>query len=299
MWPAMLSQTALVSRSRSACAQLLLAVIFLWPVVSQAQSTRSMIEDLGLRVERLEQTVQGQALLELLQRIETLSAMSREQRGELDLLRRELESLRQQQRDVMVDQERRLTMIEQALGEMRARAATSPIAADERAAEIAASTAAQGLEAPSTAAPASVAPSSIASEVTPVVDESPEALYARALASLNAGAYPSAIAAFEVFMQRHPTHPLINNARYWMGQAYFLLRDYSKALEFFAQVGPDMADIGKIADAGLKRGLCEIELGRNEAARQSFELVASRYPDSAAAPLARQALARLSGSGSR
>jgi tol-pal system protein YbgF len=299
MWPVMRTRSAGVSRTQSACARLALAIVFLCPLAAPAQSTRSMVEDLGLRVERLEQTVQGQALLELLQRIETLSALSREQRGELDLLRRELETLRQQQRDVMVDQERRLAMIEQALTEIRARAATSPVAADEGAAEVAASMAAQAGVAPSMGAQASVAPSTVAGEIAPVVNESPEALYARALASLNAGEYPTAIAAFEVFMQRHPTHPLINNARYWMGQAYFLLRDYSKALEFFAQVGPDMADIGKVADAGLKRGLCEIELGRNEAARQSLETVASRYPDSAAAPLARQALARLPGSGSQ
>lgn len=272
--------------SRAVRARGLVGLLFLCPLGVEAQSTRSMVEDLGLRVERLEQTVQGQALLELMQRIETLSALSREQRGELDLLRRELETLRQQQRDVMVDQERRLTAIEQALAEMRTRAvAVSPEAAESPV------TGDSSLEQES-----SLAPQSPVTPASPVTEESAEALYARALASLNAGEYPAAIAALEVFTQRHATHSLMNNARYWMGQAYFLLRDYASALNFFAQVGPDMADIGKVADAWLKRGLCEIELGRSESARQSLETVANRYPDSAAAPLARQALARLSGS---
>ena len=123
--------------------------------------------------------------------------------------------------------------------------------------------------------------------------ETAEVLYARALASLNSGNYPAAIAAFEVFLQRHAEHSLADNARYWMGQAYFLLRDYARALEFFEKVSAEIADVGKAADTWLKRGLCELELERLPAAKRSFETVASRYPDSAAAPLARQALSRL------
>lgn len=273
------------------------AVLFLCPLVLQAQSTRSLLEDLGLRVERLEQIVQGQALLEMLQRIETLSALSREQRGELDVLRRELEILRQQQRDVTVDQERRLTALEQAFDSLRATVSVStPAAVAITPGSEAASSAAGGVLAAEV--PAAEAPNAQpAQEMGASAAETAEVLYARALASLNAGAYPASIAAFEVFLQRYTEHSLANNARYWMAQAYFLLRDYARALEFFEQVGSDLPDRGKVADAWLKRGLCEIELGRSDAARQSLETVANRFPDSAAAPLARQTLARLAESG--
>lgn len=252
------------------------ALLLLSPLVAQAQSTRTLVEEMGLRVERLEQIVQGQALIEMLQRIETLSALSREQRGEIELLTRELETLREQHRAVTVDQERRLAALEREWAELRV----------ERSTVVAA-------ESGSTETTASPAVSAETSAVEAATVETPEVLYARALASLNAGDYPASIAAFEVFLQQHATHALTDNARYWIGQAYFLLRDYARALEYFEKVSSEIADVGKAADTWLKRGLCELELERFNAARKSFETVSSRYPDSAAAPLARQALGRM------
>ena len=252
------------------------ALLLLSPLVAQAQSTRTLVEEMGLRVERLEQIVQGQALIEMLQRIETLSVLSREQRGEIELLTRELETLREQHRAVTVDQERRLAALEREWAELRV----------ERSTVVAA-------ESGSTETTASPAVSAETSAVEAAAVETPEVLYARALASLNAGDYPASIAAFEVFLQQHATHALTDNARYWIGQAYFLLRDYARALEYFEKVSSEIADVGKAADTWLKRGLCELELERLDAARQSFETVSSRYPDSAAAPLARQALGRM------
>ena len=249
-----------------------LVLLFLSPLVAQAQSTRTLVEEMGLRVERLEQIVQGQALLEMLQRIETLSALSREQRGEIELLTRELETLREQHRAVTVDQERRLAALEREWAERRVERVTA-VAAESASAET------------------TEASPSVSTETSAV--ETPEVLYARALASLNAADYPASIAAFEVFLQQHATHALTDNARYWIGQAYFLLRDYARALEYFEKVSGEIADLGKAADTWLKRGLCELELERLDAARQSFETVSSRYPDSAAAPLARQALGRM------
>jgi tol-pal system protein YbgF len=253
------------------------ALLLLSPLVAQAQSTRTLVEEMGLRVERLEQIVQGQALIEMLQRIETLSALSREQRGEIELLTRELETLREQHRAVTVDQERRLAALEREWAELRVERSTV-VAAESGSTET---------------TEASPAVSAETSAVEAAAVETPEVLYARALASLNAGDYPASIAAFEVFLQQHATHALTDNARYWIGQAYFLLRDYARALEYFEKVSSEIADVGKAADTWLKRGLCELELERFNAARKSFETVSSRYPDSAAAPLARQALGRM------
>ena len=259
-----------------------LTLLLLSPLVAQAQSTRTLVEEMGLRVERLEQIVQGQALLEMLQRIETLSALSREQRGEIELLTKELDTLREQQRAVTVDQERRLAALEAEWAELRVERSTAVAA-------VSGSTESGSTESGSTET--TEASPSVSTE-TPAV-ETPEVLYARALASLNAGDYPASIAAFEVFLQQHATHALTDNARYWIGQAYFLLRDYARALEYFEKVSSEIADVGKAADTWLKRGLCELELERFDAARQSFATVSSRYPDSTAAPLARQALGRM------
>jgi tol-pal system protein YbgF len=283
-----------------------IGLVLLSPLIAQAQSTRTLVEEMGLRVERLEQIVQGQALLEMLQRIETLSALSREQRGEIDLLSRELQTLREQQRAVTVDQERRLAALEREWAEWQAqRVGSTPSTVSEVTPTAATSGSepsgspvgdetsgnqASGDETTTSTPPRNAPPATVSGSDS---TETAEVLYARALASLNAGNYPASIAAFEVFLQRHAEHSLADNARYWMGQAYFLLRDYARALEFFEKVSAEIADVGKAADTWLKRGLCELELERLPAAKRSFETVASRYPDSAAAPLARQALSRL------
>lgn len=262
----------------------LLALVVIAATPAFAQSTRARLDDLDLRVGQLEETVRGQALVELSQRVDALATDVRALRGDLEmlqrdreLLQRDIESMRRQQADFIARVEQRLTALEN-------RAASVPDAATAST-ETASDAAPAGTPRPAGEQPA--APPRVSAA------EPPEVLYGRAFDALKAARYPEAVVGMSEFIERHPEHPLVDNAYYWLGQTYYVTRDYAKAIEAFAAVGRGATVSAKTPDALLKRGLCEVELGRTEAARASFEQVLRRFPQNEAARLAREQLQRL------
>ncbi len=236
-----------------------------------AQSTRSRVEDLELRVAQLEQVLQSQTLIEMSQRLEAQAAELRELRGEIESSQNENQQLRKQLADLAADFDRRLVELE------RRPAITPPVV--ETSGE---ASAGSGAPIASTVAAAAV-----------VADPAAETLYNRAFDALKAARYPEAIEGMKVFLAAHPQHPLADNAQYWLGQTYYLSRDYERAVEAFSAVGGRSPDRSKAPDALLKKGLSEIELKRNDDARRSFGELLQRYPDSDAARTAADALQKL------
>ena len=264
-----------MTRPRAALA--LAVLLSLAAGVASAQSTRQKIDDLASRLEQLEQVVQGQALVELSQKVESLTNEVRALRGELEVVQNENAELRKQQVAALADFDRRLA----ASGAHAAVAAAAPPASTPPVA------------APPVAAPP-VATPPIEPVPPPVVETTtPEQRYGRAFDALKAGDYAASIAGMRDFIARHPDHPLADNAYYWLGQTHYLNRDYGQAIEAFASVGSKSPDSAKAPDALLKRGLSEVELKRIEAARRSFNDLIARYPASEAARLAREQLQRL------
>ena len=227
---------------------------------AEAQSTRARLEDLEQRLIQLEQILQSQTLIEMSQKIEVQAAEIRSLRGELELLQQQQDGLRKQQGDLAADFDQRITTIE------KARAA-----------------------APVESAPVEADPSSLGVSTS----ESADALYSRAFEALRAARYPEAIEGMKSFLAAYPAHPLADNAQYWLGQTYYLSRDYAQAIEAFVAVGGRSPDRSKAPDALLKRGLSELELGRLNEARRTLNEVRERYPDTDSARSATAALQRL------
>ncbi len=282
---------------RALCA-VLFALIAL-PVA--AQSTRARLDDLDLRVGQLEETVRGQALVELSQRLDALETEARSLRGDLELLQRENESLRQQQRDLAADFDRRIATLESRMSAMATAAAATSATTLATASPAATAVVPPVDSSVPAAADAAVPPAAMAS--SPITSspaavplppaETAEVVYGRAFDALKAAKYPEAIAGMADFLVRFPSHPLADNAQYWLGQAHYVTRDYAKAVEAFAAVGTSSPDTSKAPDALLKKGLAESELGRTEAARATLNEVIRRYPQNDAARLAREQLSRL------
>jgi tol-pal system protein YbgF len=240
-----------------------------------AQSTRSRVEDLELRVAQLEQVLQSQTLIEMSQRLEAQAAELRELRGALESAQNENQQLRKQLADVAADFDRRLVELE--------RRPVTPI-----------TPAVESMPAASTHSGAvNSSASSVPSSATVAPDPSAEVLYNRAFDALKAARYPEAIEGMKAFLVAHPQHPLADNAQYWLGQTYYLSRDYVRAVEAFSAVGGRSPDRSKAPDALLKKGLSEIELKRVDDARRSFGELLQRYPDSEAARVATDALQKL------
>ena len=86
---------------------------------------------------------------------------------------------------------------------------------------------------------------------------------------------------------------MADNAQYWLGEAYYVNKQYPESLAAFQRVVEKFPGSRKLPDALLKIGYCDYELKDYSAARSALEQVAAKYPDSASARLAQQRLEKM------
>jgi len=96
-----------------------------------------------------------------------------------------------------------------------------------------------------------------------------------------------------VFVSSYPQSGLASNAQYWLGEAYYVTRDYPNAITAFQTVTAQWPDSRKAPDALVKIGFTQAALGRTGDARVTLESVLQRYPGTEAAQLATERLKRL------
>jgi tol-pal system protein YbgF len=122
--------------------------------------------------------------------------------------------------------------------------------------------------------------------------------YNQAFDVLKGGKYADAITAFQQFLQAYPQSSLADNAQYWLGESYYVTRDFQNAAAAFQTVLDRWPDSRKAPDALLKLGYTQAELGRTAQARTTLASVSTRYPGSDAANLAAARLLALPPDGS-
>jgi tol-pal system protein YbgF len=110
--------------------------------------------------------------------------------------------------------------------------------------------------------------------------------YNQAFDVLKGGRYADAIVGFRQFLQAYPQSSLADNAQYWLGESYYVTRDFQNAAASFQTVLDRWPDSRKAPDALLKLGYTQAELGRTAQARITLTSVSTRYPGSDAANLA-------------
>ena len=136
-----------------------------------------------------------------------------------------------------------------------------------------------------------------APEAADAVDGGPadQEAYARAFETLKSADYAAAITQLRDFMKSHPQSDLLDNAQYWLGEAYYVTRDYERAAGAFRAVGERWPDSRKAPDALLKLGYTLQEQKRLPEARVALGQVVQRFPGSGAARLAAERLKKLGG----
>jgi tol-pal system protein YbgF len=119
----------------------------------------------------------------------------------------------------------------------------------------------------------------------------PEDAYASALATFRAREHGQAVLDFLDFLSRHPTHELAPAAQYWIGEAYFVQRDYRQAIAEFEKVLEYGLHGTKAPDALVRAGMAWQRLRDVRRARELWQRVMREYPRSSAAQQARTLLA--------
>jgi len=252
--------------------------------VSAAENPVTLkLTDLEARVLRIERVVENQSLVQLSSQLDQLKEETKALRGDIEKLRYETESANARQRELYVDVDRRLQALESAPRQAAAPAplaapsvAAAPVAVPERVAPPPQQTAA-------TPAPAPAAPRPSGTD---------QQNYQAAFELIQARKYPEATKAFNDFLAAFPTSPLADNAQYWLGETYYVQRQFMPALAQFQKIVDQYPGSSKLGDALLKIGYCQNELGDKAAAQTTFEQVIRKYPNTTAARLAAQRLDR-------
>jgi tol-pal system protein YbgF len=199
----------------------------------------------------------NQSLVPMQQQIEAARAELRSLRGQIEEARHELATLRDQQRDLYADLDRRLLLIENA------------------------------------AAPAVQTADGTSPSPDAIREADETTVYGDAFSALKAGRYPDAVRGFQVYLTKYPDGPRADSAHYWLGEAYYVQKEYNPALKAYQSVLAQYPDSRKAGDALLKVGFCQYELKAFKNARATLEKVVSGYPGTEAARLAAERLARM------
>ena len=247
----------------------------------QAVDVRGMDE----RLKRMERLLGSESLLKLFNEVESLDAEVRELRGQLEEQAHAITQLRQSQRELYQDTDQRLQRIESASPVQAADPSPQPATPSAAPAASAEADTNQPAPAPSTQAPA-------AAGVDPFVEQQ---AYQSAFELLKSGRYEDAAAAFKQFIAEFPAGSYADNAQYWLGETYYITRQFEQALQEFQSLVSTYPDSRKLTGALLKIGYTYHELGNKAEAERVLSDLRARDPDSAAARLALKRLQEIRG----
>ncbi len=225
------------------------------------------LKDLDDRLTRVERILTNQA--ELSQHQGDVQDAVRELRGRVDELENSSQTMRKQQRDLYNDLDKRLNAM-QGGGTSGAGGTTAPPSADN------------GTNGGNGGGNAPQGASSVE-----------QAVYNQAFDALKASSYSTAITGFKDFLATYGSSPLAENAQYWLGEAYYVTRDYNSAAGAFHAVLDKWPDSRKAPDALLKLGYTQYEMKKFADARKTLTQVTQKFPTSDAAKLATDRLAHM------
>jgi tol-pal system protein YbgF len=250
------------------------------------------LNDIDARVTRIERIISNQSLVELAQHLDQVQADVRQLRGRVEELEYNTESMHKQQRDLYSDLDKRLVAI--GGGSASGAAAGALSGSGSGAGSSSPQSGAGSAGAPSAAAGAGAAGSAAADSGGAGTSEE-QRVYGQSFDALKAGSYSIAITGFKDFLTSYPASPLAENAQYWLGEAYYVTRDFDSASGAFKSVLSKWPDSRKAPDALLKLGYTQIAQNKAGEGRATLSQVVQKYPGTDAAKLAAERLQRASG----
>jgi len=93
-------------------------------------------------------------------------------------------------------------------------------------------------------------------------------------------------------MTNFSSSELLPSAQYWIGNAYYAMRDYKSAIAGAAEVVRLWPENSKAPDALLNIASSQAELGQSNAARETLRTLVKKYPASSASEQAKQRLSQ-------
>ncbi|MCF7807837.1 MAG: tetratricopeptide repeat protein [Candidatus Marinimicrobia bacterium] len=114
--------------------------------------------------------------------------------------------------------------------------------------------------------------------------------YIDALSAYQNGNHMQAIDAFRVLLMNDSSNDYSDNVQYWIGECYYALDDYARAIDEFTKVF-QFQDSNKYSDAQFKIAKCYLSSGNNNRGYAELERLIEMYPNSDNAAKAKRLLA--------
>jgi tol-pal system protein YbgF len=244
---------------------------------AMAQDTSKM--SVEQRLNRIEQLLKSQGLVDLMLKVESLQSELQRLQGQNEEQLHALQELKQRQRDLYIDIDRRLLQIERNTPA----GAAPPAAAAGTAAGQASTRGAQ----PATSAAAAGA------IAAPTLLEGEQQAYQDAFNLLRELRYDKATVAFRDFLKKYPNGRYAHIAQYWLGEASYAQGDFKQAIQDYRMLIDNYPNSPKLAEAMLKIGYSEYELKNTQAARASLERLIQSYPGTTEAGQAQNLLKKI------
>ncbi len=262
---------------------------------SSAPVYEPVAQDINGRLERVEKILDNQSLLDMLEILESLKTEVSSLRGEIEVQTHTIDQLKQKQRELYTDIDRRLQRLE------KNKSTAQTTSNDLEVLETTANQEITGTEAPSGEQGLVVETSSelttntdIILEETPVDPQKAEAEYQRAFKLLKESQYDQAQKAFKEFLNNYPDTAFSDNAQYWLGETNYVMQKYDIAINEYQTLLRTYPESKKVSHALLKIGYSYAELGNPTDARKTLTEVLKQYPGTTAARLADERLRKLS-----
>jgi len=236
------------------------SVLFFFLLVSTnsiSQTDQSFVADLVYQVQQLQEEV-------------------RQLRGQLDQQGHELKSLKARQRDQYLD-------LDSRLGELQSKPIAPPVIAAPTTEPNKQQIVAAADPGESAAVVTETSPPVVV-QAAPAVDD--KTAYQAAFTNLRELRYTEAAEGFYEFMENYPESPLASNAQYWLGESYYVTRNYDLALESFQSLLENYPQSKKVPDAWLKIGYTYYEMKEYPKAKEILQRVKQQYPQTTLAKLA-------------
>ena len=118
-------------------------------------------------------------------------------------------------------------------------------------------------------------------------------LYRDAYDTFQRGDLEAARRKFEAFLKQYPNTELSDNAQFWVGETYYLKKDFERAILEYEKTIAKYPEGDKVPAAMLKQGMAFLELGDRTNGRNLLKRVIERFPQSEQAEMAKKKLETL------
>ncbi|MEZ5826936.1 MAG: tol-pal system protein YbgF [Hyphomicrobiales bacterium] len=110
-------------------------------------------------------------------------------------------------------------------------------------------------------------------------NEDAQALYEEGYGAFLQKDYAAAEKAFHQMVSTYPDDPLAGSAQYWVGESYYVRKQYKKAADTFLTGYRKYSGSDKAPDTLLRLGMSLAALGQSDAACSTFKELGDKFPD--------------------